>query len=303
MHLQLQVYGRVARTEPPNGGEEEDQVRRVRAVRDTLEEGSEYTMARWIHCEIRKSRRDLFYNKISTIRQGTFENLYSLRTLDLSGNNDMMCGCHLPAVVNYTRNTYNTFVDVKGECFTDSGEETSILKYWQCINYTLFQKNLQCEGFSGRRILGIIEVIPEMFSLEEQELTVLYSNLGIGATKVEKDTFNGVIYSVSYGTNETEARNEIYNDPNSLEEDMMDYISLPKSLIRHLTEEELTTFSRISFFNMKEDKLYRVIQTSNNQTTTKVDSRIIAANIPNVNITNLDEPVTISFNVIDQASD
>ncbi|CAI9743540.1 adhesion G-protein coupled receptor G6-like [Octopus vulgaris] len=389
---------------------------------------------------------DLFFNKISTIRQGTFENLYSLRTLnlghnriqkyedgaflflpnirrvDLSGNNDMMCGCHLPAVVNYTRNTYNTFVDVKGECFTDSGEETSILKYSQCINYTLFQKNLQCEGYSGRRckdsemtdcpgvepvcqyklsrngvtlkfekscstysncveamrnnsfkpntwtkgtstaacctrnvcnkndfmgtveefstkllnisqksvyskedivlavnfleemmslppcaspnttlfkvlfisnniinvpeknlveveqshgivsrILGIIEVIPEMFSLEEQELTVLYSNLGIGATKVEKDTFNGVIYSVSYGTNETEARNEIYNDPNSLEEDMMDYISLPKSN---------TNF--------------------NNQTTTKVDSRIIAANIPNVNITNLDEPVTISFNVIDQ---
>ncbi|CAI9714785.1 Hypothetical predicted protein [Octopus vulgaris] len=57
MHLQLQVRGRVARTEPPNGGEEEDQVQRVRAVKDTLEEGSEYTMARWKHCEIRESRR------------------------------------------------------------------------------------------------------------------------------------------------------------------------------------------------------------------------------------------------------
>ncbi|CAI9724088.1 Hypothetical predicted protein [Octopus vulgaris] len=57
MHLQLLVLGSVARTEPPNGGEEEDQVRRVRAVRDTLEEGSEYTMARWMHCEIRESRR------------------------------------------------------------------------------------------------------------------------------------------------------------------------------------------------------------------------------------------------------
>eukprot|EP00106_Octopus_bimaculoides_P009406 XP_014776848.1 PREDICTED: G-protein coupled receptor 126-like [Octopus bimaculoides] len=81
---------------------------------------------------------------------------------------------------------------------------------------------------------------------------------------------------------------------------MMDYISLPKSLIRHLKEEEHATFSRISLFNMKEDKLYRIIENSTTKANTKINSHIIAANIPNIKITNLDEPVSISFNLIDQ---
>eukprot|EP00106_Octopus_bimaculoides_P009404 XP_014776846.1 PREDICTED: insulin-like growth factor-binding protein complex acid labile subunit [Octopus bimaculoides] len=117
---------------------------------------------------------DLSHNNISTIKQGTFENLYSLQSLylghnqmqkyedgaflflpdiyhvDLSGNKDMMCGCHLLAVVNYTRNTYNTSVVVKGECHTGLGQETTpILKYSQCQNYSLFQKNLECQTCSG----------------------------------------------------------------------------------------------------------------------------------------------------------
>ncbi|CAI9743535.1 adhesion G-protein coupled receptor G6-like [Octopus vulgaris] len=149
------------------------------------------------------------------------------------------------------------------------------------------------------RILQIIEVIPEKIPLEEQRVTAIYSNFGIGAAKVEKNTFNGVIYAVSYGTNETEARTEIYNDSNSQVEDMMDFISFPKSFLKHLIDEERSNFTTITFFSLRNDKLYRVIQNSSAKANTKINSHIIAASIPNVNITNRDEPVTIAFNVID----
>ncbi|XP_052833922.1 adhesion G-protein coupled receptor G6 isoform X1 [Octopus bimaculoides] len=152
------------------------------------------------------------------------------------------------------------------------------------------------------RMLDIIEIIPEKIPLEKQQVAVSYSNLAIGAAKVEKDTFNGLVFAVSYGTNETEARSEIYNGSIPQAEDKMDYISLPKRLFKHLKDEEQSVFSRISIFCLRNDKLYRLIQNSSSQAITKIGSRIIAANIPNVKIADLDEPVKISFNVTGQTA-
>ncbi|CAI9743460.1 adhesion G-protein coupled receptor G6-like [Octopus vulgaris] len=108
----------------------------------------------------------------------------------------------------------------------------------------------QSDG-TGSRMLDIIEAIPEEIPLEEQQLTVLHPNLGIGAIKVEKDTFNGAVYGISFGNNGTEA---------------------------------MTT----------------VIQKSRTKAITKIYSNVIAASIPNIRITNLDEPVIISYNLINQ---
>ncbi|XP_014782543.1 adhesion G-protein coupled receptor G6 [Octopus bimaculoides] len=152
---------------------------------------------------------------------------------------------------------------------------------------------------TGERMLDVIEIIPEKIPLEKQQVAVSYSNLAIGAAKVDKDTFNGLIFAVSYGTNETKARSEIYNNSNSQVEDVMDFISLPKSLLKHLNDEEQSSLSRISFLSMHEDKLYKVTQKSSPKANAKINSHIIAANIPNVQITKLDEPIRISFNVID----
>ncbi|XP_036369834.1 uncharacterized protein LOC118768109 [Octopus sinensis] len=113
---------------------------------------------------------------------------------------------------------------------------------------------------SVNRMLDIIETIPEQIPLEEQSVTALYSNLGIGAAKVEKDTFNGLTYAVSYGTNEIEARTEIHQDSDSNVDDTMDFISLPKSLLKHMKDEELLNLSRISMVSLRDDKLYRVTQ-------------------------------------------
>ncbi|XP_036369868.1 adhesion G protein-coupled receptor A2-like [Octopus sinensis] len=113
---------------------------------------------------------------------------------------------------------------------------------------------------SVNRILDIIETIPEQIPLGEQSVTALYSNLGIGAAKVEKDTFNGLTYAVSYGTNETEASTEIHQDSDSKIDDTMDFISLPKSLLKHMKDEELLNISRISMVSLRDDKLYRVTQ-------------------------------------------
>ncbi|CAI9731206.1 Hypothetical predicted protein [Octopus vulgaris] len=101
---------------------------------------------------------------------------------------------------------------------------------------------------SVNRMLNVIGTIPENVLLKEQQLTVLYDNLGVGVAKVEK-VFNGLFYGILYETNETEAKNV-------------------------------------------------VIQKSRNERISKINSHIIASNIPNIQITKLDEPVTISFNLI-----
>ncbi|CAI9727051.1 Hypothetical predicted protein [Octopus vulgaris] len=100
-------------------------------------------------------------------------------------------------------------------------------------------------------LLDIIEAIPEEIPLKGQQLTVLHPNLGIGAIKVEKDTFNGAVYGISFGNKENEAKT-------------------------------------------------MVTQNSSTKANTMINSNIIAANIPNIKVTNLDEPVNISFNLIDQ---
>ncbi|CAI9718376.1 adhesion G-protein coupled receptor G6-like [Octopus vulgaris] len=106
-------------------------------------------------------------------------------------------------------------------------------------------------GRSVTRMLDIIETIPDQISLEEQQVTVLYSNLGIGVIKVENDTFNGSSFGVLPGNPETKA----------------------KTL---------------------------VIQTSSTKEYNKSTSHIISANIPNIQITNLNEPVTVSFSSVYQ---
>ncbi|XP_029657234.1 adhesion G-protein coupled receptor G2-like, partial [Octopus sinensis] len=153
-------------------------------------------------------------------------------------------------------------------------------------------------------MLDILEAIPEEIPLEGQPLTIAYSNIGVGITKVEEKSFNGLFYGVLYGNKETKVKTMIYNSsyaetPQEETKDM-DFISLPRSLMKHLQDEGLSTMSRISFVFMRDDKIQRVIQKSSTEANTTIISHIIAANIPKISITNLDEPVTISFNLIDQ---
>ncbi|XP_029651540.2 uncharacterized protein LOC115224769 [Octopus sinensis] len=154
-------------------------------------------------------------------------------------------------------------------------------------------------GRSVTRMLDIIETIPDQISLEEQQVTVLYSNLGIGVIKVENDTFNGSSFGVLPGNPETKAKTLIYNSSQP-EDTMKIFISLPRSLFQHLKSEEQSSISRISFFFIEDDKLYKVIQTSSTKEYNKSTSHIISANIPNIQITNLNEPVTVSFNSVYQ---
>ncbi|CAJ1099261.1 slit homolog 1 protein-like isoform X13 [Octopus vulgaris] len=68
---------------------------------------------------------------------------------NLQNNNLMKCGCHLPAFVKYIKEVYNRIVDVRGMCLEGSGKRIPILDYSQCQNYSLFQRNLQCQTCSG----------------------------------------------------------------------------------------------------------------------------------------------------------
>ncbi|XP_036355800.1 leucine-rich repeat-containing protein egg-6-like, partial [Octopus sinensis] len=95
---------------------------------------------------------NLANNKIAIIEHGSFEGLTNLERVDLRNNTDMMCGCQLPAMLNYINNTYNRTVKIQGKCHTNLGSKDkliSIRKYSQCKGKTLFQKNLQCQTCSG----------------------------------------------------------------------------------------------------------------------------------------------------------
>ncbi|CAI9744536.1 adhesion G-protein coupled receptor G6-like [Octopus vulgaris] len=117
------------------------------------------------------------------------------------------------------------------------------------------------ENRSPNRLLHLIQEIPEKIPLEEQQVTAIYSNLGIGAAKVKNDTFDGLFYGVSYGTNEPKRKTMINPSPNPDQQEadakIMASISLPRSLLTHLKDEERSSVSRITFFSMRDDKLYR----------------------------------------------
>ncbi|XP_014786943.2 uncharacterized protein LOC106881167 [Octopus bimaculoides] len=65
----------------------------------------------------------------------------------------MMCGCHLSALVNYVNSTFSRTVKVQGECQADPGNNQNklipIMEYSQCKDYSLFQRNVQCQTCSG----------------------------------------------------------------------------------------------------------------------------------------------------------
>ncbi|XP_036369864.1 leucine-rich repeat-containing protein 15-like [Octopus sinensis] len=82
----------------------------------------------------------LAYNDIRKIESGAFQNLPSLTDLDLKNNTGMMCGCYLPALVNYTKTTFNRKVTVRGQCQADVGNNQTksipILEYSECKSWT-----------------------------------------------------------------------------------------------------------------------------------------------------------------------
>ncbi|CAJ1099354.1 adhesion G-protein coupled receptor G6-like isoform X2 [Octopus vulgaris] len=108
----------------------------------------------------------LYYNLIETYEDGAFLFLPSIATMNFSVdlkriqsslyyysnlqyNNLMKCGCHLPAFVKYIKDVYNRTVDIFGTCQEGSGKRIPILDYSQCQNYSLYQRNLQCQTCSG----------------------------------------------------------------------------------------------------------------------------------------------------------
>ncbi|XP_036361639.1 adhesion G-protein coupled receptor G6-like isoform X4 [Octopus sinensis] len=157
---------------------------------------------------------------------------------------------------------------------------------------------------SAKRILDVVEAITENIQLKEEQLSASYSNLGIGVTKMENTNFNGSFYGILSDTNGKAARNMVHNssypDPQQENVAMMDFISLPKSLFKHVARENLSTISKVLFYSMSNDKLFRVIEKADNKTSSKINSHIIAANIPNIQIANLVDPVTISFSLLDK---
>ncbi|XP_029637051.2 uncharacterized protein LOC115212327 [Octopus sinensis] len=88
-------------------------------------------------------------NPIEKYEDGAFLFLHSIAEINLRNNNLMKCGCHLPAFVKDIKKVYNRNVAVSGACQEDSGKLIRILDYSQCQNYSLSQRNLQCQTCSG----------------------------------------------------------------------------------------------------------------------------------------------------------
>ncbi|XP_036369240.1 uncharacterized protein LOC115224386 isoform X2 [Octopus sinensis] len=101
-------------------------------------------------CRLIKFKRTyLNSNPIEKYEDGAFLFLPSIVKIYLEYNKLMKCGCHLPAFVKYIKKVYNRTVAVSGTCQEGSGKRIPILDYSQCQNYSLFQRNLQCQTCSG----------------------------------------------------------------------------------------------------------------------------------------------------------
>ncbi|GAB1603074.1 adhesion G-protein coupled receptor G6-like, partial [Argonauta hians] len=150
---------------------------------------------------------------------------------------------------------------------------------------------------SANRILKGLGRIDNKFPLEDelQEFTVCYSRVGIGISRVEAHQFNGLTYSTS--TKQNTIYNMSYN-PEEMLLEQTDFISLPASLLDNLTGEEKSSISRIVFHHLTDDKLFRVIQKSENTTGQRVLGQVLTSDVPNIRITSLKDPILIAFNLL-----
>lgn len=54
-----------------------------------------------------------------------------------------------------------------------------------------------------------MEKVSEKLQVKKQQFTVLYSKFGVGISKVDKKTFNGLFYGILPATNKTKAKSVV----------------------------------------------------------------------------------------------
>ncbi|XP_078088208.1 adhesion G-protein coupled receptor G2-like [Mustelus asterias] len=139
---------------------------------------------------------------------------------------------------------------------------------------------------SSRRIIQIVDQIGEKLNFTTTSINITATSLALAVTKVNATNFGGAYFSISNITNLQVTLGEGSPQENFAA------IELPPSLLKDLSPEERNNASRIQFTFYEKQTLF---QDPNLGNTFFMNSYIIASSVASLNISDLEDPVQITF--------
>ncbi|GCB68517.1 hypothetical protein scyTo_0012293, partial [Scyliorhinus torazame] len=146
----------------------------------------------------------------------------------------------------------------------------------------------------SRRIIRIVDQIGEKLNFTSASINITAPSLALAVTKVNATGFGGADFSISNVTNLQVALGE--GSPLASFAD----IKLPPSILNNLSPEERDNASRIQFTFYEKPTLFQDPDLGNDNL---LNSYIIASSVANLNISDLEDPVQITFRNIQASQD
>ncbi|XP_038658437.1 adhesion G-protein coupled receptor G2-like [Scyliorhinus canicula] len=146
----------------------------------------------------------------------------------------------------------------------------------------------------SRRIIRIVDQIGEKLNFTSASINITAPSLALAVTKVNATDFGGADFSISNITNLQVALGE--GSPQA----SFAAIKLPPSMLKNLSPEERDNASRIQFTFYEKPTLFQDPKVGNGS---RLNSYIIASSVANLNISDLEDPVQITFRNIQASQD
>ncbi|XP_051870893.1 adhesion G-protein coupled receptor G2-like isoform X21 [Pristis pectinata] len=136
------------------------------------------------------------------------------------------------------------------------------------------------------RLIQSVDMIGLKLNFTEESINITSSSLALAVSKINAIGFSGAEFSISDITNLQVSLGE--GDP----QESFAAIRLPSSLLNNLTSEDQERASRVQFTFYEKTTLF---QDPGMENTSDLISYIIASSVANLSITNLMDPVQITF--------
>uniref|UniRef100_K1RD43 Uncharacterized protein n=1 Tax=Magallana gigas TaxID=29159 RepID=K1RD43_MAGGI len=144
--------------------------------------------------------------------------------------------------------------------------------------FTLAEKEFK----SASRLLGSIQKLSTNTSLARGDFKVIGANVGLLATATSRSSFNGmVLATLAHPSTELDDSNLVLSKDGTIPPQSSSWIHLPRELVTELPPS--SPVNRVTLAAFKNDKLF------------KSNSVILSAQIPDVDVSNLANPIEMRF--------
>lgn len=169
--------------------------------------------------------------------------------------------------------------------------------------FTLAEKEFK----SASRLLGSIQKLSNSTNLARGDFKVIGANVGLLATPTSRSSFNGmVLATLAHPSTELDDTNLVLSKDGTIPEQSSSWIHLPRELVQELPPS--SAVSRVTLAAFKNDKLFKAIRSVSQDDDDDDDddddyiiyrsqsnSVILSAQIPNVDVSNLQNPIEMRF--------